>query len=409
MKQVGYNRSRRGWIVVLALSLALNGFLLLLIVSDRPIEPLSVPIPEPTAPSPDAKTTVSVMLEETVEPPVFQWSDLVAEDLREYATNMEAMGCRADVVRAVLADEIRRRYVPLMRRLRRESVGDYWERSAGVKSSKWNERTPEERDAEEQLDEVYGQYRALHREFGIDEKRDRFPDFDGDDVRASFLSEEKRERLREQDEAVDQLRRKLRSERVPEEEIRKRVLDMEAAQDLERMEFLEPAEYEEYKLRTSSHAGLIGAGLIGNLFGFEPTPEERVVILHWRESAGDELTLEDWEQGVRPLLGDARFAEFQRAQDPSYRELTEMTAHFGLDEATANDVYASQRAAEAAAETLRTLDLDPDQQLEALAEVRAATEQTIRVQLGDTAFGVYARHADWLKALGAESVESVEP
>jgi hypothetical protein len=269
-----------------------------------------------------------------------------------------------------------------------------------VKSSRWNERTPEERAAEEQLDEVYGQYRALHREFGIDEKRDRFPDFDGDDVRVSFLSEEKRGRLREQEEAVDQLRRKLWSKRVPEEEIRQQVRDLQAAQDLDRIEFLEPAEYEEYTLRTSPHAGLIG-----NLFGFEPTPEERDVILRWRESAGDEVANEDWDNGLRPVLGDARFAEFQRAQDPTYRDSVEMTAHFGLDEAIANDVYASQRAAQAAAEALPALDLDPDQHLEALAEVRAAAEQAIRAQLGDTAFGVYARHADWLKALGAESVE----
>ena len=113
---------------------------------------------------------------------------------------------------------------------------------------------------------------------------------------------------------------------------------------------------------------------------------------------------QEWESGLRALLGDARFAEFQRAQDPTYRDLVEMTAHFGLDEARANEIYTSQRAAEAAASALRALDLDPDQQLEALAEVRAAAEQAIRAQLGDTAFGVYARHADWLKALGVESV-----
>ena len=385
---------------MLALSLALNGFLLVLIVSDRPIEPQSVPIREPTVPGSDAIADDLVTLEEAVEPSVFQWSDLVAEDLREYATNLEEMGCRADVVRAVLADEIRRRYLPLFRQLRRESAGDYWERSVLVKTSRRgeHERNPEVRAAEERLNAMFREYAELQREFGIEDERDRFPDFDDDDVRVSFLSEEKRVRLREQEQAVDQLRRKLRSEGVPEEQVRQQARDMEAAQDLERREFLEPNEYEEYTLRRSPHAGLIGS-----LYGFEPTPEERDAILRWRESAGDEVTNEDWERGLRPLLGDARFAQLERGRDSDYRDLVEMTAHLGMEEYVANEVYATRQAAANAEAAIRALEsLEPERQFEALAELRAATEQAVRAELGEEAFGVYMRHADWLKGLDVE-------
>jgi hypothetical protein len=390
------------WTGVLVVSLALNGGLLVLLATTRPVEPAQTPgltetqlAPAAVAPAEPGASTA---------PPAFEWTELVAEDLAEYAENLRALGCPEHVVRGVMADEIRSRYLPLIRQLRRVSVEEHWDRAAGVKSANRRERAPEAAAAEDRLNNLYREFMEQQREFGIHDDRsgrDRFPDLDRDDLSLNFLSEEKQARLRQEVAAVDQLRDQLRSEGVSEEEVRQRVAELEAAHARGRQEFLDPAEYAEYVRRRSPHSGLIGS-----LMGFEPTPEERVAILDWRESAGDEVAAADWETTLRPLLGDARFAEFERALDPNYRELFEMTAHFGLDHSVANEVFAVQQATATAVAGLRAdEELEPERFFEALSEVQLEAERVVRARLGDAVFEVYARRADWLKGPGESGAE----
>jgi hypothetical protein len=397
MRRTNGQRGLRGWAAVLAVSLALTGCLLALVRTGDAGEPAAGPrqvamIEEPGAVVPAAP-------DEGLPPPVFQWSDLAVEDLRGYAQNLREIGCPEHVVRGVMADEIRSRYLPLIRQLRRVSVEEHWERAADVKSANRNERTPEAMTTEERLSNLNREYMEQQREFGIRDKRsrrDRFPDFDRDDLSLNFLPEEKQARLREEAEVVRLLRRQLRSENLSEDEVRQRVAELEAAQARGREEFLEPAEYEEYHRRRSLHSGVIGS-----LMGFEPTPQERAAIMDWRVSAGDEVAEGVWEAALRSLLGEVRYAEMERALDPNYRELYEMTAHFGLDHSVANELYAAQQASATAVAGLRAEEeLEPERRLEGLAEVQAESERAVRALLGDEVFGVYARRADWLKAPG---------
>ncbi|MCL4176287.1 MAG: hypothetical protein KJ072_00860 [Verrucomicrobia bacterium] len=393
------HQGRRGWTGVLALSVALNGLLLALLGSSRPIESKRAPVLAEAQPEP--VTVAPVVPGENTVPTAFKWTELVAEELGEYAENLRALGCPEHVVRGVMADEIRSRYLPLIRQLRRVSVEEHWERDAGVKSANQRERTPETMAAEARLNDLYREYMGRQREFGIrDERsgRDRFPDFDRDDLSLNFLSEEKQARLRQDEEAVDQLRLQLRTEGVPEDEVRQRVAELQAAHARGREEFLEPAENEEYNRRMSPHSGVIGS-----LIGFEPTPKERAAIMDWRVSAGDATTEGVWEAVLRSLLGEVRYAEMERALDPNYRELYEMTAHFGMDHSVANELYAVQQASATAVAGLRDEEeLEPERRLEGLAEVQAESERAVRALLGDEVFGVYARRADWLKALEAD-------
>ena len=236
-------RGRRAWTGVLVVSLALNGLLLVLLGSSRLIEPARAPGLAEAQPVP--VTVVPVVPGEDTAPPAFEWTELVTEELGEYAENLRALGCPEHVVRGVMADEIRSRYLPLIRQLRRVSVEEHWERAAGVKSADRRERTPEAMAAEERLNDLYREYMGRQREFGIrDERsgRDRFPDIDRHDLSLNFLSEEKQARLRQDEAAVDQLRLQLRTEGVPEDEVRQRVAELEAAHARGRQEFLEPAE-----------------------------------------------------------------------------------------------------------------------------------------------------------------------
>lgn len=397
MRPTNCQRGLRGWAAVLTVSLALNGCLLALIRTGHAGEPAAGPRQAAMIEEPGA--VVPAVPDEGLPPPVFQWSDLAVEDLRGYAQNLREIGCPEHVVRGVMAEEIQSRYLPLIRQLRRVSVEEHWERAADVKSANRNERTPEATAAEERLNNLYREYMEQQRAFGIRDKRnrrDRFPDIDRDDLSLNFLSEEKQARLRQDEEAVDQLRLQLRTEGVPEDEVRQRVAELQAAHARGREEFLEPAENEEYNRRMSPHSGVIGS-----LIGFEPTPQERAAIMDWRVSAGDATTEGVWEAVLRSLLGEVRYAEMERALDPNYRELYEMTAHFGMDPSVADEVYALQQATASALAGLRAGEgLESERYSEALTEVRIEAERAVRARLGDEVFGVYARRADWLKAPG---------
>jgi hypothetical protein len=399
----GHRPSGPRWAGLLVVSLLLNCILAAYLKFDRHgSEQPSVRPPEPVSQSPETRNSNPDPVDEpAIAAQMFTWTVVAAEDLREYAANLRWLGCPEHVVRGVMADEIRHRYVPRIRELKRQTAQRFWDDAAGAKSGHGQERTLEEIAAEKKLRAVYEEYELWQRELGRgDDQRndrgDRFPEPDGDDVRVSFLSEDKRARLRAQDESISQLYRQLRSESVPEEEFHRRIQEHEALQDLERRQFLDPAEYAEYERRTSRHAGLFG-----EWHGFEPTPEERIAILEWRESIpGETPNDEDWEQGLRPLLGDTRFAELQRARDTDYRQLVELTAHLGMGETVANDVYAARQAAQAAATAVRAIDeLEPGHQLEALTAIRLEAEQDLLEHLGEDGLEVYRRHADWLETL----------
>jgi hypothetical protein len=80
---------------------------------------------------------------------------------------------------------------------------------------------------------------------------------------------------------------------------------------------------------------------------------------------------------------------------------------FGLPESVGTEVYGFEKAAQAAAEAIRTNDtMPPDERQAMLSEIRRETERAIVEQLGEDAFGEYQRHgARWLNDLEAASLE----
>lgn len=383
----------------LAVSMAVSAYLVtrMAVTSPAPIvvtvpsEPGVIVAPVEARASPDTEAIHP-------EPPQFRWEMLAAHGIADYARRLREIGCPEHVVLGVMAEELRSRYWGEMRQLRRESMADYWEHSSGVKSARSRARSTVERAAEERLRTIHAEYETWRRNLGLPDERDerdRFPEDDNDDIRLSFLADDKRDRVREQEEAVTRLRRRLKAQELDDSVIQQQLLELQAAHDLERREFLAPDEYAELKLRESPHARLIG-----DLAGFEPTREEREAIIQWRESSGVDLTTEQWGSGLRSLLGDERFSLFQRGLDPGYRELVEMTQYLQMDDAVAGQVYEAERSAKAAVAAIRSGEgIGSEAELESLAAIQRATEQTLLEYLGQSHYEVYLRRADWLRLL----------
>jgi hypothetical protein len=130
-----------------------------------------------------------------------------------------------------------------------------------------------------------------------------------------------------------------------------KLLDQERRADL--AQILTPAELELHDLHLSSAA----ESLRQNLVGFQPTEAEFRAMYAVRrsidEASGRPVGLPgmgfiSWasneNEKYRAALSPERFAEFQRAQDGTYRAAQEIVRHFRLAPEAANQAYDLQRA-----------------------------------------------------------------
>lgn len=169
--------------------------------------------------------------------------------------------------------------------------------------------------------------------------------------------------------------------------------------------FLSAGEVEEFELRTSwtaEHLKQI------DLVGFAPTEDEFRAIFRVRkafdereaENTGDGANIEDrsmlvlaqaqLDEQLRNALGTARYAEYRRSQDYTFRALVELADEFDLGAAAAPQAHALR---ESVLEQVRHLNEDlsiaaVDRQ-QCLRELHSHTEDVIRNLLGAGAYRKY--------------------
>ena len=101
------------------------------------------------------------------------------------------------------------------------------------------------------------------------------------------------------------------------------------------------------------------------------------------------------EVELAQTLGVDKARELKRSQDYSYNELDRLARRNDLPTDTASKVYDYKEAAEAAAKQLNAdTAITQEQRQQALAAIRAATEQSVKEALG-THYDRYARRNGW--------------
>jgi len=163
---------------------------------------------------------------------------------------------------------------------------------------------------------------------------------------------------------------------------------------------LSPNELQDFELKTSETANTLRS----RLKGFDITDEEfrkvfdYVQPLDERYSLGrrnpdpvsEEFTAartkaeKDVQEYVRSVVGDDRYAEYQRAQDPVYRTISEAGAEAGLSKESVVQVYqAQQQLQQDSQRILQDVTLSPEQRAQALNELGVQGQQQLQQILGD--------------------------
>jgi hypothetical protein len=108
----------------------------------------------------------------------------------------------------------------------------------------------------------------------------------------------------------------------------------------------------------------------------------------------------DFERGLKALLGPVVYPQYQRAQEPDFREAFQFTQEHHLPVASAAEVLDARRAAEAqAAEVKADALLSTDQRSAALMVLKAAASKRLESALGEACSSYRQGPGQWLDAL----------
>jgi len=251
------------------------------------------------------------------------------------------------------------------------------------------------------------------------ELRKYLPSDDREERMYGFLPAEKREKLKEIQSTYDELEQEIYAR------AKGLILDADQEQlkriEKQRMEelasILSPEEFEEYELRNSDTAHTMRSQLAGfdpnedefrRIFrlqktfdtqfahAFDATDESQMEIrARAEEQAQDALNAE-----IKKVIGEKRFAEYERAQDADYKALVQITDRFAMPRDVATKVYDMKLEAERQKLQIETNpNLSEQQRQTALTSIIRETERSVLKELGDVGQTYLKTGGQWIRDL----------
>ncbi len=93
------------------------------------------------------------------------------------------------------------------------------------------------------------------------------------------------------------------------------------------------------------------------------------------------------DEQIKSLLGDTRYAEYKRANNPQFQELYQFTQQFDLPAETAAAIL--DRHQQMQNELRQYSTLSPDQQQQQLTRLQGEMDSMLRDKLGDKAYTLF--------------------
>jgi len=353
----------------------------------------------------------------------FHWRDVESADYRVYMANLRAIGCPERTVRDIVVADLdqlfiqrmREQFYPLHHRVWWLLANEEQAKELGNTFEKQWEALMDER--KEVLRELIG----TEEPYAGDEIEERAA---GERARwahtLGFLPPEKQEQVltvrKTAEQAIHDVwatdRDLTREERQQREQQQR---EIEAARDRQLAGLLTPEELAEYKLRTSS-----GADVRYRLSRLEFSEDELRLIartLAGRQEAEAELRQDTpevkkqreafarrAEAELKAALGEARFADYQRASNDRFEQISQVVERHGLQPEKATAVYDFMDQADAQARLVREdLSRTVEERGALLQAIRDETERSVRTELGARAFTTYQKRGGegWLPSLVA--------
>ncbi len=346
----------------------------------------------------------------------FTWQRVESADYKTYIANLRAIDCPEETIREIIVTDVNKLFAPREAPFRSELTAPFpWEGSGNISYSSLTEA---ERRAEfekkKQLREVQLEKRTLLKELlNIETPLETLRgvhtrDYELFEAAFNSVRADKREMVRQiqenywqvSDATSDQFNG-LRSPEYLEEYKRNN-----AERRRQLAQVLTPQELEEYELRASSTATRLAA----QLSQFNPFPEEFRQIARIRkaidEPFGGALTVRSTEQSpeanaqrqkesneqIRGILGEERFAEYERSQDYNFTRLATLGERYNIPKESVLKAYEIQKTAN---ERFQKVNADGalsnDQRQEAYRAVQSEIAAGLTEALGEKAFKAFSR------------------
>jgi hypothetical protein len=336
--------------VLLGFSLLANAALLTAVLRRAPGTPAAEGTPSPGGAQPAVPPAVTPPVPPVAppEPPAKLWERLRSDDARQLAARLREAGMPDSAARLLVADTLRAHYLARQAELIGSTApAEFW-KSAAAAADREKQATLRKlaRAQQDLLVELYGpgETAAADRErqrrlYGLlpDEKLERV-----DRIHADY------------GDMADDIRAQAGGLLLATDRETLALLEQERRKDVAAI--LTPEELELYDLQTSATARALRA----RLAAFAPTEKEFRALFALQRSFDDRLggatgpagtdraTAEaELAKQVKAALGEARYEEYRRQQDPGYRVAARIAERFGLPVKRAAEVCALAQSTQA--------------------------------------------------------------
>jgi hypothetical protein len=354
----------------------------------------------------------------------FNWLTVESPDYKEYIANLRSIGCPEETIRDIIIADVNKLFEDRKKALKKpEKAFKFWE--TGMQGMMGGMMDPETIAAQQAL---AAEKKALIRQLlGIDyqEKVDLMAGFNPFERLLGFLPAGKQNQVME-------IYQKMQAEQVsafqngaPDEVDMKKM--QEAQKELEKQiaSILTPEEFEKYQLTLSQTAMVMRM----TLDGFGPSEQEFRDLFKVQKAFDDQFGLMGMstdqdaqkqraeaetarQEQMKSILGDQRYADYQRETDYQFKALSKVADRQGLPKESAIKVWDMKSIAEQEANRVRSdSSLSQEQRQAALQAVRTETERSISTVLGDDGFGSYKKQngAWWLNGISQQPVNAAPP
>ena len=349
------------------------------------------------------------------------WRVVESEDYKKYIANLRAIGCPEETIKDIIVADVNKLYDSKRKALKKPGEGfKFWKGGMNqMMAGMMNE------EAKKQQQELAKEKRALLKELLGIEPEEKPEEVFGltamMETMLDFLPPAKQAKVIQLMQDVQTKAMKRMGNGQPDAEDMKEMQKIQKEGEAELAKLLTPQEKEDYDLRLSQTSMMMRM----QMTDFAPSEQEFRDIFKLRKKFDDEfsgqfgmMSQDKEEQAKRAaaqkeldgqlksMMGDARYADYQRGQDWAYGAMSKVAEREGLPKEAAVKMYDMKKAAEDQVNKLRMdQSLSNEQRQSALQQIRAATEQSFLGILGEKGYKSYSgqQGAYWLKGISPDA------
>jgi len=336
-------------------------------------------------------------------PPVLfrRWRDLESTDYRIYIRNLRAFGCPDDVIQDIIVADVGRLYDEKRREFLAANPPKYWK---GY-----------DKEVYEGFKKIGAEQKALIREL-LNIDYDSFiaklniPDTPSPPgLFLEFLSEDKRQQVMRLIASKKEALKKenpslLRKYSGSEDELNTVIISM-ITDDLGKI--LSSDELKEFKLRNSEIAKRLRSDFsevdinedeFRRIYELTEKLEAEAVVSTDNPNADESRIAKiyaDYEAKLKQILGDKKYADYVKSNDPDYRYISEFSKMYDIPKDTMEKVYEFKKAF---LSEIRRIEADSSLTFQQRSNIAIAlmqeSEKTLKSLLGDSIYNDYKDYDD---------------